>query len=64
MFVKGIDFLLFYDFSIRFWKCSDSVFILFFYIIVKCYIERTNSTSCNSKQQQQQQQQSGLMYDL
>ena len=31
MFVKGMDFVSFYDFSIEFWNCSDSM--IFFFIL-------------------------------
>jgi hypothetical protein len=32
LFVNGIDFASFYDFSIRFWNCSDSV-VLFVFLL-------------------------------
>ena len=31
--VKGIDFVYFYDYSIRFWKCSDSVVFFIFHFL-------------------------------
>jgi hypothetical protein len=36
--VRRIDFAPFYDFSIRFCNCSDSVlFLLFFILFVQCF---------------------------
>jgi len=34
----GIDFVSFYNFSIGFWKCSDSVVFFLFFILFISYI--------------------------
>jgi hypothetical protein len=36
--VKGIDFVSFYDCSIRFWNCSDSVVFFIFHFFKYTYL--------------------------
>jgi len=44
MYAKGIDFACFYNFSIRFWNCSDSVVIVF--LISTTYIHAAEDVFC------------------
>jgi hypothetical protein len=42
--VRIIDFSSFYDFSIGFWNCSDSMVIIFHFILVSSIAKRIGST--------------------
>jgi hypothetical protein len=38
--IRGIDFVSFYDFSIKFWNFSTGVVVLFFMLLIHYYLEK------------------------